>query len=606
MNAPSLLPRLHIIDGNVVSCGPWIRQNDSVSFKIMQDSGKPSALACVPCRRRHLKCDARMPICTRCQNNHHDCRYVRSRRGLRSNKAGNQPTAEEEADALFSSNIMNWLDASFLDSDSLLDIPDLSLDIFHQQDPAPPSPTPAHVPHGEDITHDAMIQLYYHHFHRSHPVLLPRRALASSVAQHVPDFIPHIMRYIGSHYTATPTLKDGYYQPAYTALTATKDGFHVQGLLLLSILEHSHGREEAARRLLREAIQVAYSIGMHTQGFARENSRGYPVLEESWRRTWWELYVTEGLMAAMGSGQCEVLSSGWEDSDVWLASPEATCNEAGGSSSDTNPEPLTLSSLSDWPSGRTSSASRIHAVQYLRAVLELNQSLEPPTETQTETLDARLVSLLMRLSLTSSINDASTIDEMDFQALMITYLSLIHLHHPHSTIRFASYQCPATSNSTTATSSCTKLRVLSPPTSSSSKTTTTTTTAAAATPTTAPQHHSLNIHAQKMLRAADLISNLATLPSSVQSRTPFYTCALALAIVVHTATFTMLASSPSPSSPPALSSPTKGGVVGGSSAKDDALKARIELGVGALQVLGRVWPLAKQVRGEMVELYRGR
>ena len=45
---------------------------------------KPSPVACVPCRRRHLKCDARMPVCTRCHNTNNDCRYVRSRRGLRN------------------------------------------------------------------------------------------------------------------------------------------------------------------------------------------------------------------------------------------------------------------------------------------------------------------------------------------------------------------------------------------------------------------------------------------------------------------------------------------------------------------------------------------
>ena len=96
--------------------------------------------------------------------------------------------------------------------------------------------------------------------------------------------------------------------------------------------------------------------------------------------------------------------------------------------SQTKSEPLTLSSLSDWPSDLTSPVSRIHAVQFLRAVLELNQSLDPATETQTETLDARLVSLLMRLPLTPSITDASTIDEMAFQALMITYLYAFRFH----------------------------------------------------------------------------------------------------------------------------------------------------------------------------------
>lgn len=46
----------------------------------------PSSLACIPCRHRHLKCDAAMPVCTRCQNMETQCTYVRSRRGMRPKK----------------------------------------------------------------------------------------------------------------------------------------------------------------------------------------------------------------------------------------------------------------------------------------------------------------------------------------------------------------------------------------------------------------------------------------------------------------------------------------------------------------------------------------
>lgn len=98
-------------------------------------------------------------------------------------------------------------------------------------------------------------------------------------------------------------------------------------------------------------------------------------------------------------------------------------------------------------------------------------------------------------------------------------------------------------------------------------------------------HHpspDLDLHSQKFLRAADLLSNLATLPTPIQSRTPFFTCALAICVVVHTAA----------------------SLVTPSAAKVESLKARIQLGVGGLNVLGKVWPLAKTVRGQMLDMYQ--
>lgn len=52
----------------------------------------PSTLACIPCRHRHVKCDALIPVCTRCQNAGSNCYYVRSRRGLRPRRVN--PTTE--------------------------------------------------------------------------------------------------------------------------------------------------------------------------------------------------------------------------------------------------------------------------------------------------------------------------------------------------------------------------------------------------------------------------------------------------------------------------------------------------------------------------------
>ncbi|RAK99642.1 Zn(II)2Cys6 transcription factor [Aspergillus ibericus CBS 121593] len=534
---------------------------------------KPSPLACVPCRRRHLKCDAQMPVCTRCYNTNNDCRYVRSRRGLRNR------SSPDTGDLDFTS----WLNGAIDIDPDFLELPDLDVSVDIHSESIPSPGYIAAVVDSEPLAHDAMIQLYYHHFHRSHPILLPRRSLASPLCQQVPAYIPHIMRYIGSHYYHHPGFSDSFHAPAYTALSAPNDEFKVQGLLLLSIIEHSYGAEEKARKLLHEAIQLACRLGMNSTSFARAHSRGSPILEESWRRTYWELVVVEGIMSAIGGGGI-MSSPKWINHDMQLP-----CDENAYNSEQTLQQPPSLSTLPDPDTHHISSFThRILATQNLRAVLQITQSLDPDTEFQTETLDARLATSLMRLPSSLPDHDTSTVDEMIFQTLMITYLSRIYLHHPHSTIRLSAYH--ATTISTSAilppSTSCTRFHTQPNP--------------------HYPQHqqprpHNTSTHTQKLLRAADLLSNLATLPSSVISRTPFFTCGLAIAVVVHVAALVERGS-------PLLRSAAESSSGGRERErdKDDSLKARIELGVGALQVLGRVWPLARRVRGEMVEMYRCR
>ncbi|OOF93847.1 hypothetical protein ASPCADRAFT_172686 [Aspergillus carbonarius ITEM 5010] len=541
---------------------------------------KPSPVACVPCRRRHLKCDARMPVCTRCHNTNNDCRYVRSRRGLRNRSS-------PEAGDLDLPDFTSWLNGPIDLDPEFLDLPDLdvSVDVHTDSIPSPPEFISA-VADPEPLAHDAMIQLYYHHFHRSHPILLPRRSLASPLGQQIPAYIPHIMRYIGSHYYPHAGFSDSFHTSAYTALSAPNDGYKVQGLLLLAIIEHAYGGEEKARKLLHEAIQLACRLGMNSRSFARTHSRGSLVLEESWRRTYWELVVVEGIISALGG---VILSSHkWINNEMQLP-----CDENAYNAEQILGQPPSLSTLPDPDTYHISSFThRILATQNLRAVLQLTQSLESDTEIRTETLEARLATSLMRLPSSLPDHDTSTVDEMVFQTLMVTYLSLIYLHHPHSTIRLSAYHATTINNSSS----------ILPPTSTSTSCTRfhTHPISHANTNTHIPQRTpSTNTHNQKLLRAADLLSNLATLPSSVISRTPFFTCGLAIAVVVHVAA---LVGRNSPLSLKNHATEPRDR----EREKEDALKARIELGVGALQVLGRVWPLARQVRGEMVEMYRCR
>src|SRR5690242_17525395 len=43
----------------------------------------PSLLACTACRKKHLRCDAQMPVCGRCLDRGIQCVYIESRRGYK-------------------------------------------------------------------------------------------------------------------------------------------------------------------------------------------------------------------------------------------------------------------------------------------------------------------------------------------------------------------------------------------------------------------------------------------------------------------------------------------------------------------------------------------
>lgn len=136
------------------------------------------------------------------------------------------------------------------------------------------------------------------------------------------------MRYIGAHYYPEARFKEEFRPAAYTVLSdvTPRDGFKVQGLLLLAVIEHAHGQEENAYLKIQMAIDLALELGMNRTSFALVNSEGSSVLAESWRRTFWELYVVDGLLAAMRDQSSYRLFS--HKADVRLPCAEELYNSA--------------------------------------------------------------------------------------------------------------------------------------------------------------------------------------------------------------------------------------------------------------------------------------
>lgn len=75
--------------------------------------------------------------------------------------------------------------------------------------------------------------------------------------------------------------------------------FTVQSRLLFSIALFWCGSRQQSQSEMDAATRVALDLGMHRLEFAEQNGKGDAVLEESWRRTWWQVYIADAFFAAM-------------------------------------------------------------------------------------------------------------------------------------------------------------------------------------------------------------------------------------------------------------------------------------------------------------------
>ena len=152
----------------------------------------------------------------------------------------------------------------------------------------------------DSIASKRLLEVYYLHFHAAHPILLPVQHQTRQLIRNYPQYLLAVMQCIGSQYESM-VLSEGY-QNAVSHMLASqteRDGHLVQAMLIFSVTLHAQDRQQQARQILSSAIELAVDLGMNRMNFASDNCMGSPFLEESWRRTWWELYVLDGMLAAL-------------------------------------------------------------------------------------------------------------------------------------------------------------------------------------------------------------------------------------------------------------------------------------------------------------------
>lgn len=149
---------------------------------------------------------------------------------------------------------------------------------------------------------DRCLDSFFYHFHASHPFVLPKPYLLALVGDLSLEPLLAATRWVGSLFIDVGAARQSLFQEAYRLVydpQRLKDGFVVQAMMLLIVALDGNCERDKAREILGGVETLALQIGLNTRAFANIHGRNLPVMEESWRRTWWDLFIIDGMMAGV-------------------------------------------------------------------------------------------------------------------------------------------------------------------------------------------------------------------------------------------------------------------------------------------------------------------
>ncbi|KAJ5873757.1 uncharacterized protein N7529_002187 [Penicillium soppii] len=515
----------------------------------------PSLLACLQCRHKHLKCDGKTPVCGRCEQGQSTCEYTKSRRGYKGpskKRRANSPDTSIDPTTLLDTPVDWGLQAGFNYAPSI-PLPSSGSTSPGLHDMSPPLISSV-IPMTGPLTPESssavggdgyLLDIYYNYFHAAHPILPPHRLLNRSF---YPAYLEQVMKFIGAHFT--PAASSDTYRPTVVAMVQEQPVAveKVQALLLLAIVLHSDNERAEAGVCLAAAVDSAFELGMHQGSFAVLASNGDPIRAESLRRTWWELFVIEGMLTALGV-QREYRTN-MVPLEVALPCEERIYHEG------LVPPPSPTIAQFD---GRvfaeedrdfSSYCYRIESIRILGRVVAMGEMTEGQQDL-VEAIDARIGSWGHHLpeSKEELLRPDGSVDEIMFQATMILNGAAIYLNFPRSDL--------LSSPAVAAEVICGHHGPISVPA------------------------FSHNEHAMKASKAARELSRLAAFRLPVIKHTPFFICALTLSSIVQLASCSVKAGS-----------------------MPDVSRDRLALTIGVFKSLARTWAISQSIMRQIKAVAR--
>ncbi|THV45431.1 hypothetical protein BGAL_0490g00060 [Botrytis galanthina] len=526
------------------------------------------SLACVPCRSRHVKCGAEMPSCSRCQQDDKPCFYAKSRRGMRDKNATRikQSAKEHIRDRYTVNNQVGY--STSARSHAGNSSSKSWTGAVSDTSPSPRRPS-SRLNSVKPMDSKRLIDLYYNFFHKAHPYIMPKSHFLSRLESD-PDSLNNLMpamQYIGSLYA--PDLPSVEYRAIAVnqldLVSLPQTGFSVQTLLLLAIAAHGEDERHQARDILDRNICMALELGMNRRDFA-EMERD-PVLAESWRRTFWGLYVLDGVFSGIARASSFILSAIETQVDLPCEDYEYESGRI--------PRPRTLTDydsrdFEDEIPVFSSFTYLIDLIRIIGTILSINDITGKNLEPAVTNADAMLVNWKLHLPVEKQgvVDKHEEVDELLFQAQNLLQTLLVVIHRPLSRL----YHSPLE-----------KISGCAPPPPTS--------------PPTGNEDLTRWLHTKKTIEAAQTAMNLYALPSPILLHTPLGICGITKATLANLSACAYVYNNRGDDR-------ERGGNFERSGEWKMA-RDRIRLGLGATKVLAGVWEGARGTERELKTIARG-
>ncbi|KAF2121990.1 Quinolinate phosphoribosyl transferase [Lophiotrema nucula] len=405
-----------------------------------------------------------------------------------------------------------------------------------------------------NVNMDRLLDLYYENFHLSTPVALPLHFLIMrrNTGNHGMDELLNILHWIGSIY-APSTPSEPYYDVAYQSLVQPpmpRTPFTVQAMLLFAIAQHHCDFRPESRVTLDTAISIALELGMNTKDFAHQYGEGSPILEESWRRTYFFLRQCDQHFAIVISNPFYTL----RDVPITVDLP---CDDEFYESGQI-PPPFTWS---EYEAREFADVEVVYSsITYLYDIARVVPFIMKSFLDTGTVSDALISSVDTKIAIWHSLLPAckkdplrhnGSVDEVMFLALEISVILTLGMHRPFSSLVYS-------------------LEELS------------TKSFASPVPYIEPVRLGRAAHTARALKAADTQTKLLAIPCTIEHHHVFVLCIVAaIAVAQISACNTLL--------------------------EDHALsiaRDRVRLSIGFLNAMGSLWPLARKMAQEVKSVAR--
>jgi hypothetical protein len=152
-----------------------------------------------------------------------------------------------------------------------------------------------------DTSSNGLINAFYMFFFPAHPFVLPRVQMLEMFGKSRFPELQLAIKYIGSFYVfgSPQEICEQALNQALAAYSGPKDAMFVQAMVLYAIGLHMAAREPESAPVMYSAIRTALELGMNLRSYSMTNGGIGTIMEECLRRTWWEIFVLDGMFSGV-------------------------------------------------------------------------------------------------------------------------------------------------------------------------------------------------------------------------------------------------------------------------------------------------------------------